>query len=233
MYLNIASYLYGKQIRSKLRHRLYLWMIFVFVPSNLRYLPEYSNLTFNFSKSKSFKFNFLDLFLIHNLYCISNWRVANGHVEVDDVIIGNSQLENTQKIRTSWKLASYEYNIAMCTCCIFMVETICKNIKVRIVHTWRRHKPWFWSNSLLSIWDLIHHIIKWISTFTLYRKWRSPKHDWFISRQGFFSWHQNRSPMFWDVEFDDLNTLSTPDISPFSMTMRLSENFPVSMRTLS
>ena len=43
----------------------------------------------------------------------------------------------------------------------------------------------------------------------------------------------SRSPMFWNVEFDDLNALSTPDTSPFSVTLRLSENFPVSMRTLS
>ena len=30
-----------------------------------------------------------------------------------------------------------------------------------------------------------------------------------------------------------LNALSTPDMSPFSVTLRLSENFHVSMRTLS
>ena len=34
-------------------------------------------------------------------------------------------------------------------------------------------------------------------------------------------------------KFDDLNALSTPDTSRFSVTLRLSENFPVSMRTLS
>ena len=39
--------------------------------------------------------------------------------------------------------------------------------------------------------------------------------------------------MFWNVELDYLNALSTPDTSPFSVTLRLSENFPVSMRTLS
>ena len=38
----------------------------------------------------------------------------------------------------------------------------------------------------------------------------------------------SRSPVFWNVEFDDLNVLSTPDTSPFSVTLRLSENFPVS-----
>ena len=31
MYLNIASYFYGKQIRSKLGNMLYLWMIFICV----------------------------------------------------------------------------------------------------------------------------------------------------------------------------------------------------------
>ena len=42
------------------------------------------------------------------------------------------------------------------------------------------------------------------------------------------------SPMFWNVEFDGLNALSTPDTSPFFVTLRLSsDNFPVSMRTLS
>ena len=34
MYLNIDSYLYGKQIRSKLGNNLYLWMIFICVHSN-------------------------------------------------------------------------------------------------------------------------------------------------------------------------------------------------------
>ena len=29
MYLDIASYLYGKQIKSKLGTKLYLWMIFI------------------------------------------------------------------------------------------------------------------------------------------------------------------------------------------------------------
>ena len=35
-----------------------------------------------------------------------------------------------------------------------------------------------------------------------------------------------------NVELDDLNALSTPDTSPFSVTLRLPENFPVSIRTL-
>ena len=39
MYLNIASYLYGRQIKSKLRNRLYLWMILISVHLNLHECP--------------------------------------------------------------------------------------------------------------------------------------------------------------------------------------------------
>ena len=35
------------------------------------------------------------------------------------------------------------------------------------------------------------------------------------------------------AELHDLNALSTPDTSPFSVTLRFAEKFPVSMRTLS
>ena len=40
MYLNIVSYLYGKQIKSKLENKLYLWMIFICVHLNQLGLPE-------------------------------------------------------------------------------------------------------------------------------------------------------------------------------------------------
>ena len=40
----------------------------------------------------------------------------------------------------------------------------------------------------------------------------------------------SRSPTFLNAEFDDLSPLSTPDTSSFSVTLMLSENFPVSMR---
>ena len=40
MYLNSAAYLYGQQIKSKLRNKLYLWMIVIDVHLNLRYLRE-------------------------------------------------------------------------------------------------------------------------------------------------------------------------------------------------
>ena len=48
MYLNIASYLYGKQIKSKLGNMLYLWtMIFICVYLNLRCLCECPTMTLN------------------------------------------------------------------------------------------------------------------------------------------------------------------------------------------
>ena len=40
MYLNIASYLYGKQIKSKVGNKFYLWMIFIFVNLNRLDLHE-------------------------------------------------------------------------------------------------------------------------------------------------------------------------------------------------
>ena len=39
IYLNIASYLYGKQIKSKLWTKLYLWMIFICVRLNRLHFP--------------------------------------------------------------------------------------------------------------------------------------------------------------------------------------------------
>ena len=38
MYLNIASYFYGKQTKSKLGNKLYLWMIFVYTWITLIFL---------------------------------------------------------------------------------------------------------------------------------------------------------------------------------------------------
>ena len=47
------------------------------------------------------------------------------------------------------------------------------------------------------------------------------------SRSTHFPSGSSRSLTFWNVEFDDFkSTLSTPDSSPFSVTMMLSENFP-------
>ena len=43
----------------------------------------------------------------------------------------------------------------------------------------------------------------------------------------------SRSVMCLNAESDDLNILSTPDTSPFLVTLMLSQSFPVSMRTLS
>ena len=43
----------------------------------------------------------------------------------------------------------------------------------------------------------------------------------------------SRSVMCLNAKSDDLNILSTPDASPVLMTLMLSQNFPVSMRTLS
>ena len=43
----------------------------------------------------------------------------------------------------------------------------------------------------------------------------------------------SQSPTFLNVEFDELSTLSTPDTSPFSVTLVLLESFPVFMRILS
>ena len=40
IYLNIASYLYGKQIKSKLWTKLYLWMIFICVRLNRQHFHE-------------------------------------------------------------------------------------------------------------------------------------------------------------------------------------------------
>ena len=40
IYLNIASYLYGKQIKSKLWTKLYLWMIFICVRLNRLHFHE-------------------------------------------------------------------------------------------------------------------------------------------------------------------------------------------------
>ena len=40
IYLNIASYLYGKQIKSKLWTKLYLWMILIFVRLNRLHFHE-------------------------------------------------------------------------------------------------------------------------------------------------------------------------------------------------
>ena len=47
-----------------------------------------------------------------------------------------------------------------------------------------------------------------------------------MSKSTFFPNGLSRSPMFWNVEFDDFNTLSTPDTNPFSVTLSVSENFP-------
>ena len=45
MYLNIASHLYGKQIKSKLVNKLCLWMTFIRVHLNVRYLPYHDPLS--------------------------------------------------------------------------------------------------------------------------------------------------------------------------------------------
>ena len=46
-YLNIASDLYGKQIKSEFGNKLYLWMIFIFVHLNQLHLPECPTITLN------------------------------------------------------------------------------------------------------------------------------------------------------------------------------------------
>ena len=45
IYLNIASYLHGKQIKKKLGNKLYVWMIFICVHVNLRYMRECPTMT--------------------------------------------------------------------------------------------------------------------------------------------------------------------------------------------
>ena len=56
------------------------------------------------------------------------------------------------------------------------------------------------------------------------RRW-AKKED--VEVDTLFEWVKSIADV-WNVEFDDLNALSTPDTSPFSVTLRLSENFPVS-----
>ena len=53
MYVNIVSYLYGKQINSKLRNKLYLRMIFICVPLNLCYLCECRTMILEFISNRS------------------------------------------------------------------------------------------------------------------------------------------------------------------------------------
>ena len=52
-----------------------------------------------------------------------------------------------------------------------------------------------------------------------------------MSNSTFFLNGLGRSVMCLNAESDDLNILSTPDTSPFLVTLMLSQSFPVSMRT--
>ena len=47
MYLNIASYLYGKQIKSKIGNKLYLQMIFICVRLNWLDIHEWHTMPLN------------------------------------------------------------------------------------------------------------------------------------------------------------------------------------------
>ena len=53
MYVNIVSYLYGKQIKPKLGNKLYLRMIFICVYLNLCYLCECRTMILKFISNRS------------------------------------------------------------------------------------------------------------------------------------------------------------------------------------
>ena len=71
MYLNIASHLYGKQIKSILGNTLYLWMIFICVHLNLCYMCECRTMTLNVKhithlQHAIYIWHFLFRFILHN-----------------------------------------------------------------------------------------------------------------------------------------------------------------------
>ena len=56
MYLNIASYLYGKQIKSQFGNKLYLWMIFLWVHLNRFVLHECRTMILNSGPGQLYRF---------------------------------------------------------------------------------------------------------------------------------------------------------------------------------
>ena len=87
MYLNIASYFYGKQIRSKLGNMLYLWMIFICVTIGLH---KGHTMILNWKITLPFRpLKYSVKALIHRhsvLYMLSVsctiWQMTNGELSV-------------------------------------------------------------------------------------------------------------------------------------------------------
>ena len=108
MYLNIASYLYEKQIKSKLGNKLYSWMIFICVYLNL---PECSSMTLNISNQIFLRYTehhrrnhimcFLDLFTMRKLMKIiilflCHWDVSDSILAILSIIPTTIFLDNGQ-----------------------------------------------------------------------------------------------------------------------------------------